>query len=253
MIDHDGLKAVERKVSMMHEAATTTEDWITNLVRAEDPLAGVVLPQTSDESERLRQRVLGSPRKTTSRHSIRTGPRKALVLVAVAALAIVAGVSVAFASGLLGGGNGERTAQLLGASAGVSDLRTLASSEGGHSNVVEGTEAGVAVATATVGGWATPFVPVSKLLDGRSLYLSTGAGGSPGSVDWVAVAGLVSDRVTRVELISDSGVVKPLDLTSGAFAVEVSPAFNPAAVVAYDRDGKEVGRAAIPEHEAPPK
>jgi hypothetical protein len=96
-----------------------------------------------------------------------------------------------------------------------------------------------------------PFVPLTTLLAGRDIAVQTGSGGSAGSVDWIAAAGVVSQRVARVDIDGQDGAVQPVNLTSGTFAVELQPTFQPVKIVAYDKAGQEVARVPFPAEQAP--
>ena len=232
-----------------------TRDWLLELVRAEDPLSNRVSPLTDAERETLLRRIRTLPftRGAQRRWGIIVKPRPLIVAAVAVAAVIAGGVGVAFASGLLKDHAGVQAAHFVADSSSVTNVQTVASSSAGHANVVMGTQTGAAVASVTIGSFAGRFFSVAQALDGRDLEVQTGAGGSKGSVAWIAAAGLVSDRVAEVDLTSTSGAVMSVPVSSGAFAVEVNSAFDPEAIVAYDGDGNEVGREAIPAQQAPPQ
>jgi hypothetical protein len=179
------------------------------------------------------------------RGSLRLSGRR-LVLASVAALVLAAaGTGAAFATGLIDSG-GTQVAKIDASTSGVADVETVAVSPSGHAGIVEGVKAGAVVVAATIGDSSTPFVALTKLLAGRNIEILTGSGGRAGSVGWTAAAGVVSDRVTRVDVEGANRAVQPVTLVSGTFAVDVHPAFRPIAVVAYDAAGQEIGRAAFP-------
>lgn len=231
---------------------TTQEDGLLELVRSADPLAGSV-SVTPDEGEAVLRQVLLAPRQSGAPRRRRwLMGRRRLLLVACATAAVAAGgVGAAFASGLFGDSGGVQAARIFASSSGVADVHTLSASPSGHANVVEGTMAGESVIAATIGNATTPFIPMTKLLAGRDLAVHTGSGGSAGSVGWVAAAGVVSARVARVDVEGQGGAVQSVNLTSGTFAVELDPAFQPAAIVAYDNAGHEVGRTIFPGEQPP--
>jgi hypothetical protein len=237
-----------------------------SLVRIADPVADST-PSRPDEM--LFQKIVSTPRQT-GEHRRRRLSQHQRILLASGVIVAILGTSAALGSGLLGTDEGTRIVGVVASSSGVTDVHTLSRSSNGHASVVEainnsnslttangaaginGAKPGESVAAVTIGGSSTPFVPLDKLLTGRDISARTGAGGSAGSVDWLAASGVVSTRVAEVLIEGKAGVVQKVDLASGTFAIELDPSFHPTAIVAFDKAGNEIGRVPFLEAQAPP-
>lgn len=227
------------------------EDTLLRLVQSADPLnSSPVAP--SDGGENLLHQIVATERSGPAvGHRDRFGRKRVLVAIAAAVAVSAAGTGAAFATGLIGANGGIQAARIFASTTGVANVHTVAASANGSASVVEGSKDGVPVAAATIGDSTTPFVPLTTLLAGKDIEVHTGAGGSAGSVDWIAAAGVVSQRVARVDVEGQGGAVQTLDLTSGTFAVELQPTFQPVAIVAYDKAGQELARVPFAPEQAP--
>jgi hypothetical protein len=136
-----------------------------------------------------------------------------------------------------------RIAALVASHSGVSDAVRLATSPQGRASVVAGTRRGEQVVAVSIGTASTPYQTRAKFLKGNDIVAFTSAGGSSdGSVDWAGVAGIVSQRVARVEVEYADGQRTDATLVRGAFAVEFDPSSQPpVGLVALDANGQEVG------------
>ena len=227
------------------------EDTILRLVRSSDPLVSSPVAPSDRAEDLLRQIVATERSELAVGHRDRFGRKRLLVAIAVAIVVGAAGTGAAFATGLIGANGGIQAARIFASTTGVANVHTVAVSASGSASVAEGVKDGVPVAAATIGDSTLPFVPLTTLLAGRDIAVQTGSGGSAGSVDWIAAAGVVSQRVARVDIDGQDGAVQPVNLTSGTFAVELQPTFQPVKIVAYDKAGQEVARVPFPAEQAP--
>lgn len=250
----------------MHKRSSSTvnDHSLFGFVHSADPLAGSKLTSpTPRERTALLHRILARvEQESASKKRVRVTSRRAVVL-ALGVLVIVGGAGGAFASGVLGGSS-EVTAvatgiqspaltQLLNGakvSDGVTNLGVVAAAPNGRAGVVEGVANGTAVVALTLADSSPGFVPIASLLNGGDLTLIAGSSGSSlDKVNEIEISGIVSGKVARVEVVSQSGDTKQLDLqalpqNAKGFAVVLDATFHPQAVVAYDENGNELVRKA---------
>jgi hypothetical protein len=177
-------------------------------------------------------------------HAKFVSPKKRFTLLSAATAGVALGVGVAWASGAFTGPAGERAARESAVAARVAGVRALAASAE-HASVVVGQKDGRELASIVVGSSSTPFVFRDQILARTDLALRVGSGGAAGSVEWLAIAGLVSPRVSSIEIESADGSRTAVALTDGSFAVDVDPASQAAAVVAFGANGDVVARKVV--------
>ena len=82
---------------------------------------------------------------------------------------------------------------------------------------------------------------------GRALYLlGPGAMKGPDAHGHIPYFGIVAKAVTRVELTYDEGLPLRVGGVNGGFVLLMEPSRGPREVIAYDRDGLEIGSQVIP-------
>jgi hypothetical protein len=136
----------------------------------------------------------------------------------------------------------------------VSSLSVVAASANGNAGVVEGVQNGTAVAVVTSRGSTGLFTPTSKLLSwANGLYIETSeAGSAPGVINEIDISGIAEPSAASIAVVARDGSVKELavnDMSDGskAFAIALNPNdFKPAAVVSYDKSGRELARKDLP-------
>lgn len=128
---------------------------------------------------------------------------------------------------------------------GVVKLKTVASSP--HASVVTGVQAGDSVVAVALANSSTPFAPRTRLFASSDLAVRSAFGGRDAdSADWLAVAGIASPRVSRVEVAYRDGGSAAVELSpDGAFAADLDIAKEPQTVVGYDADGNVIARQAV--------
>lgn len=250
--------------------ARITDGELFDLVRSADPIGTSSFAQASEESSAMLERTITTARQIVlppNKHRL-TG-RRHLLLATTLIVVIAAGIGGALAGGLLSEGSAKvadiansatsgrlvnRAAEKAAASEKVTNLVVVAAAPSGNAGVVEGVQNGTHVSTVTIGSGTGLFVSTSKALDwAKGLYVETGESGpSPNKVGEFDMAGIATTETASVDLVGQDGTTRSLNLGemsegSKAFAVAIDPNdFKPSYVVAYDKEGRELVRKAIP-------